>query len=215
MDYSPLWISLRAVVPATLIAFFLGICSAGLIQKTGKLTKGILDAFLSLPLVLPPTVTGFFLLVTFGRNSVIGQLLLQVGFAVVFSWPATVIAAAIVAFPIVYRTSRGAFEQVDKELLSAGRTLGFSEFDIFLRIQLPLAWQGILSGIILGFARALGEFGATMMIAGNIAGRTQTIPIAIYSAVQGGDMQTAYLWTAVISFVAILMIWLINLFEIS
>jgi len=215
LDYSPLWISLRAVVPATLIAFFLGICSAGLIQKTGKLTKGILDAFLSLPLVLPPTVTGFFLLVTFGRNSVIGQLLLQVGFAVVFSWPATVIAAAIVAFPIVYRTSRGAFEQVDKELLSAGRTLGFSEFDIFLRIQLPLAWQGILSGIILGFARALGEFGATMMIAGNIAGRTQTIPIAIYSAVQGGDMQTAYLWTAVISFVAILMIWLINLFEIS
>lgn len=213
MDYSPLWISLRAAILSTLIAFFLGVCAAGLTQKTGKLTRGILDAFFALPIVLPPTVTGFLLLVVFGNNSVIGQLLLQVGSGIVFSWPATVIAATIVAFPIVYRTSRGAFDQVDKELLSAGRTLGFGEFDIFWRIQLPLAWPGILSGIILGFARALGEFGATMMVAGNIAGRTQTIPIAIYSAVQGGDMETAYFWTAIISFAAILMIWLINLFE--
>jgi molybdate transport system permease protein len=212
MDYSPLWISLKTVFPATAIAFVLGLLMAGWTQKTGRKLKGILDAVFTLPMVLPPTVLGFLLLLLFGKNGPVGQLLMQAGFTVVFSWPATVIAAAVVAFPLVYRTTRGAFEQVDENLLHAGRTLGLGENYIFWRILMPLAWPGTLSGIILGFARALGEFGATIMIAGNIAGRTQTIPIAIYSAVQGGDMKTAFFWVAIIMAVSLAVISLMNFF---
>jgi molybdate transport system permease protein len=139
---------------------------------------------------------GFFLLLLFGRNGPLGKLLLQLGATVVFSWPATVIAATVVAFPLMYLTARAALEQVDPHLLQAARTLGASEWRVFREVALPLAWPGVLAGTILSFARALGEFGATLMLAGNIPGRTETIPIAIYFAVEANEIQQALAWCA-------------------
>ena len=153
-----------------------------------------IDGILTLPLVLPPTVVGFFLLLIFGRRSLTGQMLEKIGVTIVFSWPATVIAATVVAFPLMYRTSLGALEQVNPTLLQAARTLGASEWIVFRRVQLPLAGPGVLAGTVLAFARAMGEFGATLMLAGNIPGRTQTMPIAIFSAAESGDMRGALLW---------------------
>jgi len=156
----------------------------------------LFDGACLLPLVLPPTVVGFFLLLLFGRNGPVGKLLLRFGASLVFSWPATVIAAAVVAFPLMYLTARAALEQVDSRFLEAARTLGASEWRAFRQIALPLAWPGVLAGTILSFARALGEFGATLMLAGNIPGRTATIPIAIYFAVEADDMRSATAWCA-------------------
>lgn len=157
-----------------------------------------IDGILTLPLVLPPTVVGFFLLLIFGRRSFTGQMLDKIGVSIVFSWPATVIAATVVAFPLMYRTSLGALEQVNPTLLQAARTLGASEWVVFRRVQLPLAGPGVLAGTVLAFARAMGEFGATLMLAGNIPGRTQTMPIAIFSAAESGDMRGALLWVGLI-----------------
>src|SRR4051812_27702813 len=154
------------------------------------------DGPLTLPLVLPPTVVGFFLLLIFGRRSWIGQALEHIGLTVAFSWPATVIAATVVAFPLMYRTALGAFEQVSPNLIGAARTLGASEWRTFHAVLLPLARPGIMAGTVLAFARALGEFGATLMIAGNIPGRTQTMPIAIFFAAESGDLNRAILWVA-------------------
>ncbi len=198
LDLSPLWISLKSVLTATLIAFFLGIIVARqMLIYQGKL-KGLIDGILTLPLVLPPTVVGFFLLLLFGKNSLFGKLLYLVGINVIFSWTGTVIAATVVAFPLMYKTSLGAFKQIDQNLIYAARTLGVSEGTIFWRITFPLAWQGILGGTILAFARALGEFGATLMLAGNIPGKTQTIPLAIFFAAEGGNMEQALIWVLVI-----------------
>jgi len=147
--------------------------------------------------VLPPTVAGFILLLLFGRRGPIGRMLLHFGATVVFSWPATVIAAAVVAFPLMYLTARAALEQVDRSFLEAARTLGANEWRVFREVALPLAWPGLLAGTILSFARALGEFGATLMLAGNIPGKTETIPIAIYFAVEAGDRKTSAMWCAV------------------
>lgn len=155
------------------------------------------DGLFMLPLVLPPTVVGFFLLLLFGRNGPIGQLLLKAGATVVFSWPATVIAAAVVAFPLMYLSARAALEQVDPQFAQAARTLGASEWRVFREVALPLAWPGVLAGTALSFARAFGEFGATLMLAGNIPGRTATIPIAIYFAVEADDIRSAAAWSAV------------------
>ncbi|HEY1254452.1 MAG TPA: molybdate ABC transporter permease subunit, partial [Terracidiphilus sp.] len=160
--------------------------------------------------VLPPTVVGFILIVIFGRRSLIGHALENIGISVVFSWPATVIAATVVAFPLMYRTTLGAFEQVNRNYLDAARTLGASERVVFRRVLLPLAAPGVLAGTVLAFARALGEFGATMMLAGNIPGRTQTMPIAIFSAAEGGDMRAAYLWVGLIVLLSLAMIYLLN-----
>lgn len=194
LDLSPLWISLKTVAIATLIAFFLGIIVARkMLNYQGKV-KGLIDGILTLPLVLPPTVVGFFLLLMFGKNSFFGQLLYSVGINVIFSWMGTVIAATVVAFPLMYKTALGAFQQIDQNLIYAARTLGVSEGTIFWRIAFPLAWQGILSGTILAFARALGEFGATLMLAGNIPGQTQTVPLAIFFAAEGGKMEQALIW---------------------
>ena len=154
----------------------------------------LMDGIFLLPLVLPPTVVGFFLLLLFGRNGPLGKLLLLAGATVVFSWPATVIAAAVVAFPLMYVTARAALEQVDTHLLQAARTLGASEWRVFREVALPLAWPGVLAGTVLSFARALGEFGATLMLAGNIPGKTATIPIAIYFAVEADDIPRALAW---------------------
>ncbi|MDF2567293.1 MAG: molybdate transporter, permease protein, partial [Oscillospiraceae bacterium] len=186
MDWSPLWITLKSGIIATFITFFLGIFAAYKVYKLRRF-QGFVDGILTLPLVLPPTVVGFFLLLIFGKNSLIGRFLLQFDVTIVFSWVATVIASVVVSFPLMYRTARGAFEQIDQNLIYAGQTLGLKESKIFWRILMPMAWPGILGGAVLAFARAIGEFGATIMLAGNIKGKTQSIAVAIYSAVQAGD----------------------------
>jgi molybdate transport system permease protein len=191
-DYlSPLLISLKTVLAATVITFFLGLVAARWMARyTGRM-KSAVDALFLLPLVLPPTVVGFGLLLLFGKHGPLGQLLSLMGTTVVFSWPATVIAAAVVAFPLMYMTARGAFEQVEPNMEDAARTLGAGEWKVFWTVTVPLAWPGVAAGTVLSFARALGEFGATVMLAGNIPGRTATIPVAIYFAVQDGDTRQA------------------------
>lgn len=194
----PLWLSLKTTFTATLIAFSIGtIVAHSMANYRGK-GKEVIDGLLTLPLVLPPTVLGFLLLIVFGKNSPVGQLLSLFNIEIIFSWSATVIASTIVAFPLMYKTAKTSFEQIDQNLLNAARTLGATETTIFWRITIPLVWQGILAGTILAFARALGEFGATLMLAGNIPGKTQTIPLAIFVAVEGGNMTEAILWVLII-----------------
>lgn len=183
-DLSPLWISFKVAFFATLITFVLGIAAARLVISM-KRGKSLVDGLFSLPMVLPPTVVGFFLLMIFGKNSLIGGALASAGFSVLFTWQGAVIAAAAVSFPIMYRTCRGALEQVDRNIADAARTLGMSEGKIFFKIMIPMARPGIAAATILSFARALGEFGATMMLAGNMPGKTQTMSIAIYTAMPG------------------------------
>ena len=209
MDYSPLWISVKVAVVATVFTFFLGILIARAVMQLKK-SRFIIDGILTLPMVLPPTVVGFFLLILFGKNSLLGELLNTIGCSVLFTWQGAVIAAIVVAFPIMYRTTVGAFEQVDKNLIYAARTLGMSELRIFFRIILPVAWPGVAAATILAFARSFGEFGATMMIAGNIPGKTQTMSIAIYTAMQSGNRSMAYQWVFVILGISFLSIFLMN-----
>ena len=197
MDWSPLWISLATSLSATAVTLVVGLAAAAWRENRSGAGAALIDGVFLLPLVLPPTVVGFFLLLLFGRNGPLGKLLLQMGATVVFSWPATVIAATVVAFPLMYLTARAALEQVDPHLLQAARTLGASEWRVFRQVALPLAWPGVLAGTILSFARALGEFGATLMLAGNIPGRTETIPIAIYFAVEANEIQQALAWCAI------------------
>lgn len=206
MDYSPLWLSLKVAFIATIFTFILGILAAWLTVKLRR-GKGIVDGLFTLPLVLPPTIVGFFLLIIFGKNSFVGQFLSDIGAPVVFTWVGAVIASAVVAFPLMYRTARGAFEQLDENLLNAGRTLGMTEWTLFMKIMLPNSIPSIMAGAVLAFARALGEFGATIMLAGNIPGRTQTVSVAIYTAVQAGNWDLAYKWMFIIvgiSFVTII-----------
>lgn len=201
-DIAPLWISLKTATLSTLITFVLGIAVSWWMTSGQRKGKGLIDGLLILPMVLPPTVVGFLLLLIFGKNSPVGRLLMELGATVIFSWPATVIAATVVAFPLMYKTSRAAFEQVNQDFMDAARTLGASEWKVFFRVMLPLSWPGILAGTILSFARALGEFGATLMLAGSIPGKTQTIPVAIFFAVEGGNMGQAFIWVAVIAVVS-------------
>ena len=175
MDMMPVWISIKTALAATLITFFLGLAAARYMAGRDFRGKSLVDGFFILPLVLPPTVVGFGLLCLFGRNGPVGQLLFAMGRPVVFSWSATVIASAVVSFPLMYQAARAAFEQVEPNLENAARTLGASEWRVFWRISVPLAWPGIAAGAVLAFARSLGEFGATLMLAGNIPGKTQTI----------------------------------------
>lgn len=211
MDFSPLIISLETALTATVVTFFLGI---GLAYGVVRLRhfQGIADAIITLPMVLPPTVVGFFLLLFLGRKSTIGKFLLQFDVNLVFTWQAAVIAAVIVSLPLMYRTARGAFEQLDVNILNAARTLGISEWRIFWRILLPNSWQGILAGVVLSFARALGEFGATIMFAGNIPGKTQTMSTAIYVAVQANDYDLAYNWAMIIVFFSLFFVVLMNVY---
>lgn len=197
MDFSPLFISLKVAVIATIMTIIFGIPTAWFVAKMKK-GKGIVDGILTLPMVLPPTVVGFFLLLSIGKNSPIGKFLQIFHISITFTWVAAVLASTVVAIPLMYRTARGAFESIDPNLIYAGQTLGMTNGEIFRKVVLPNTFPGMLAGIVLSFARALGEFGATIMIAGNIPGRTQTMSVAIYSAVQGGDRATAYRWVAVI-----------------
>jgi molybdate transport system permease protein len=210
IDPSPLWISLATTCVATAATFVLGLLAARVMYHVRGGLRAWIDGLLTLPLVLPPTVVGFFLLVLLGRRSWLGHALEQIGVTIVFSWPATVIAATVVAFPLMYRTTLGAFEQVNPTLLDAARTLGASEQTVFRRVLLPMAAPGVLAGTVLAFARAMGEFGATLMLAGNIPGRTQTMPIAIFSAAAGGDMRGAILWVSLIVALSLAIIRLLN-----
>ena len=211
MDYSPLFISLKVAIIATIITFVLGLLAARLVVSM-KHGKTLLDCIFSLPLVLPPTVVGFFLLLIFGRNSIRGDFLIKIGCSVVFDIKGAVISSVVVSFPLMYRTVRGAFEQVDASYIYAARTLGMREWTIFRKIIIPLSYPGILAATVLSFARALGEFGATIMLAGNIPGRTQTISVAIYTAVQGGNRELAYKWTMIIMAISFVSIFLMNYF---
>ncbi|MFA5629135.1 MAG: molybdate ABC transporter permease subunit [Dehalococcoidales bacterium] len=192
MNYlEPLLVSMKTVAATTVVTFFLGIAAARWMARYNGKFKSLIDGLFILPMVLPPTVVGYGLLLVFGVNGIIGKALLAIGEKVVFSWEATVIAATVMAFPIMYMTAKGAFEQVEPNIEAAARTLGAGEWRIFWTVTLPMAKAGILAATVLAFARSLGEFGATLMLAGNIAGKTQTIPIAIYFAIQAGDNQKA------------------------
>ena len=210
MDFSPLWISLKTAFLATIITSIIGIFISYKMANYKGRGRGFIDGIFTLPLILPPTVIGFFLLLLCGKNGFVGKIFMSFNKNIIFSWSATVIAATVVAFPMMYRTCRSAFEQIDKNMILAARTLGLSESKIFFKIAIPLAWPGIIGGLVLSFARALGEFGATLMIAGNIPGKTQTMPVAIFFAVEGGDMNKALLWVLIIVAISFIMIFLLN-----
>lgn len=212
LDWSPLWISLRTGVIATIICFFLGIITAGIVMYLSPQKKALLDGILTMPLVLPPTVAGFFLLFLFSRRRPFGIFLWETfGIKVVQSPLGCVIAATVIAFPLMYRNARAAFELVDINLVHAGRTLGMSEGAIFFKVVIPTAAPGITGGAILTFARALGEYGATSMLAGNIPGKTATISQRIALVMQDQDYVTGGIWVVIVIIIAFLAIVLMNL----
>lgn len=217
MDYSPILISLKTASLSIVITFFIGIFAAKwVVELKSQKAKIIIDGLFTMPLVLPPTVLGFFILYILGVKRPLGRLLLEFfSVKIVFSWSATVIAAVAVSFPLMYRSARGAFEQVDKNFIQAARTLGMCERSIFWRIIMPLALPGVTSGGILSFTRGLGEFGATAMIAGNIANKTRTLPLAIYSEVAAGDMEGAYEYVVIVLIVSFIVLSLMNYFTIK
>lgn len=214
IDWSPLWISLQTAAATIVIVFFIGVIIAWWVERLqSQSLKIFADAVITLPMVLPPTVAGFFLLYFFGNNRFLGQLIYQMtGIKIAFSWLATVLAAAVISLPLMYRSARGALSQVDKGMLEAARSLGMTEWRIFWRIHLPNALPGIIAGGLLAFARGLGEFGATAMIAGNIAGRTRTLPLAVYSAVAAGDWDAAGWYVAVIVGICLLVVIGLNVY---
>jgi len=203
----PLWLTLKVAAVATLSAFAIGVALAFLLAKGRFRGREWLDAFLTLPLVLPPTVLGYYLIVLVGRNGWIGHGLYKAfGITLMLTWQGAALAAAIVSLPLVLKSARTAFESVDQNLEKAARTLGLSETAVFFRVSLPLAWRGILAGTMLAFARAMGEFGATLMIAGNLPGKTQTLSLAVYDAVQAGNESLAAMLVLITSLVCILVI---------
>jgi molybdate transport system permease protein len=212
LDWSPLWISLKTGVVATFICFFLGIFAARKVLKLGPKTRAVVDGILTLPMVLAPTVTGFFLLLLFSMRRPVGAFLYgNLGIKVVQTWLGCILAASIIAFPLMYRNARAAFEQVDADLVYAARTLGMPEREIFWRVVMPAARPGIVSGAILTFARAIGEYGATSMLAGNIAGKTGTISQKIAMVIQNGDYATAGVWVVIMLVIAFVIVLAMNL----
>ena len=211
LDWSPLFISLKTGIVATFISFFLGIYAARKVVKTTPGKKAVVDGILTLPMVLPPTVAGFFLLLIFSKRRPFGIFLYETfDIKVVQSWLGCIIAATVIAFPLMYRNARAAFEQLDVNLIYAGRTLGMSDIRIFWKVVIPSAGPGIASGTILTFARALGEYGATSMLAGNIPGKTGTISQKIAMVIQDGDYATAGVWVAIVMLIAFLAIFSMN-----
>ena len=211
LDWSPLFISLKTGIMATFISFFLGIYAARKVVKTKPGKKAVIDGILTLPMVLPPTVAGFFLLLIFSKRRPFGIFLYETfDIKVVQSWLGCIIAATVIAFPLMYRNARAAFEQLDVNLIYAGRTLGMSDIRIFWKVVIPSAGPGIASGTILTFARALGEYGATSMLAGNIPGKTGTISQKIAMVIQDGDYATAGVWVAIVMLIAFLVIFSMN-----
>ncbi|WP_300382077.1 molybdate ABC transporter permease subunit [Clostridium sp.] len=216
MNISPIIISMKTATVSMALTFLLGLFVARFIVRIkSEKAKMILDGILTLPLVLPPTVMGFSLLLIFGVNRPVGKFLLEfLGVKVVFSWPATVIAAIVISFPLMYRSARGAFEQVDQNLIMAARTLRMSERKIFWTITMPLSLPGVASGGILAFARGLGEFGATAMIAGNIENKTRTLPLAIYAEVAAGNMDSALDYVLIVTIISFVVVVLTNYFAL-
>lgn len=211
LDWSPLWISLKTGIVATVLSFFLGIFAARRSIRKGPGARSVLDGILTLPMVLPPTATGFFLLLFFSKRRPFGSFLYQqFGLKVVQSWLGCIIAATVIAFPLMYRNARAAFEQMDVNLVYAGRTLGMSEMKIFWKVVMPVSGPGIIAGTVLTFARALGEYGATSMLAGNIPGKTATVSQRIAMVIQDGDYLTAGIWVAVVLLIAFAVIFLMN-----
>ena len=211
LDWSPLYISMKTGVVATIFSFFLGIYAARKVVKTTPGKKAVIDGILTLPMVLPPTVAGFFLLLIFSKRRPFGIFLYETfDIKVVQSWLGCIIAATVIAFPLMYRNARAAFEQLDVNLIYAGRTLGMSDIRIFWKVVIPSAGPGIASGTILTFARALGEYGATSMLAGNIPGKTGTISQKIAMVIQDGDYATAGVWVAIVMLIAFLVIFSMN-----
>ena len=207
LDWTALWLSLKVAGWATAINLVLGVSLGALLARRRFPGRELLDTVLTLPMVLPPTVLGYYLLVLIGRNGPLGAWLQEhAGINLVFTWQAAVIAAAVASLPLVFKPARAAFEDVDGQLEQAARTLGVPEFALFLRVSLPLAWRGILAGLLLAFARSMGEFGATLMVAGSIPGRTQTLSIAIYEAVQAGQDEKANLLVILTSVVCIVIL---------
>ena len=212
LDWSPLFISIKTGIVATIFSFFLGIYAALKVVKTTPGKMAIIDGILTLPMVLPPTVAGFFLLLIFSRRRPFGIFLFEnFGIKVVQTWLGCIIAATVISFPLMYRNARAAMEQIDVNLIYAGRTLGMSDTEIFWKVVIPTAGPGIASGTILTFARALGEYGATSMLAGNIPGKTGTISQKIAMVIQDGDYMTAGVWVAIVMVIAFLVIFLMNL----
>lgn len=212
LDWSPLFISIKTGIVATIFSFFLGIYAARKVVKTTPGKKAIIDGILTLPMVLPPTVAGFFLLLIFSRRRPFGVFLFEnFEIKVVQTWLGCIIAATVISFPLMYRNARAAMEQIDVNLIYAGRTLGMSDTEIFWKVVIPTAGPGIASGTILTFARALGEYGATSMLAGNIPGKTGTISQKIAMVIQDGDYMTAGVWVAIVMVIAFLVIFLMNL----
>ncbi|MGL4387221.1 MAG: molybdate ABC transporter permease subunit [Snodgrassella alvi] len=200
-------LSLKIALWATVFNLILGVGIGYLFARKAVWGRELLDTLLTLPMVMPPTVLGYYLLVVLGKNGFIGQFLQQyLNINLIFTWQGAVVAATVVSFPLVFKPARAAFDSLDPQLEQAGRVLGISNVSVFLRITLPLAWRGILAGVLLAFARSMGEFGATLMVAGSIPGQTQTLSIAVYEAVQAGDDQLANTLVLIISVVCILIL---------
>jgi len=213
--FEPAWVALRLSLKvaawATALDLLLGVALGYLLARKRFPGRELLDAIMTLPMVMPPTVLGYYLLVLIGRNGWLGSWLQKsFGINLIFTWQAAVIASAVVAFPLVLKGARAAFESVDQQLEQAARVLGVSGFGIFLRVTLPLAWRGVLGGTLLAFARAMGEFGATLMVAGSIPGKTQTLSIAVYEAVQAGQDDHANLLVIITSVTCIVVLVLAN-----
>lgn len=212
LDWSPLWISVKTGIVATVLSFFLGIFAARKVISLGTKGKSVWDGILTLPLVLPPTVAGFFLLLIFSRRRPFGIFLYDTfDISAVHTWLGCILAATVIAFPLMYRNVRAAFEQIDINLVHAGRTLGMSEMKIFWKVAVPAAGPGLASGTILTFARAMGEYGATSMLAGNIPGKTGTISQKIAMVIQDGDYATAGVWVVIVIVIAFAAVFVINL----
>ena len=204
IELTPLWLTLKVAGLATLGTFVVGVILAFLVARSRFWGREGLDSLCTLPLVLPPTVLGYYLIVVIGRQGWLGRWLQETwGISLIFTWQGAALAAAVVSLPLIYKSARAAFEGVDPELENAARTLGASEAGVFLRVSLPLAWRGILAGAMMAFARAMGEFGATLMVAGNLPGKTQTLSIAVYNAFQAGNDQTATILVIIISIVCL------------
>lgn len=212
INWSPLFISLKTGFVAIIFIFILGVIGAIAVMKMSNRAKWVIDAIFTMPLVLPPTVAGYLLLLVFSLRRPFGIFLKnELGIKVVQSWSGCVIAAVVISFPLMYRSARAAFEQIDSNIIYAGRTLGMSEFEIITKVVIPAAMPGLLSGGILSFARAIGEYGATAMLAGNVLGKTRTISVAIASEVAGGNFDIAGIWTCVIVLIAFVIVLAINL----
>lgn len=213
MDWYPLWNSLRIAVASCAIVFFSGIFAAYYVAKLPRVVKGILDVFLTLPMVLPPTVCGYFLLILLGPKRPLGILLSKLSIQFAMTWYGGIIASAVVAFPLMYRTARGAFESFDMNLAYSGQTLGLSNTYIFWRIQMPACKQGILAGTVLAFARALGEYGATSMLVGYIPGRTATISTTVYQLWRTNDEAGAFFWVMINLAISTVILLIVNMLE--